>query len=219
MSEVKDITGHVSGYLTVEKLDRVENGGSNWWCRCKCAALISIRGDCLKDGNTRSCGCLKKELIIQRLTTHGLTGHPLHDVWTAMKLRCNLESNEFFHNYGGRGVTVCKEWMDSFQVFYDWALNSGYKKGLSIDRIDNNGNYCPENCRWVSHKINNRNKRTNRLITYKGETKIVTVWAEFLNMPPSVLMHRLNQYKWSVEKAIETPYKPKGPYNIKKKKV
>jgi hypothetical protein len=217
---MKDITGQRFGKLVVLKVDHLDLRRRSWWwhCKCDCGSTCIIDGHSLRSGNTQSCGCLRLERLSEKLFVHGKSKDPLYDVWIALKARCLDSNNTNFVHYGGRGITVCDDWLE-FVPFQDWALDSGYKKGLSIDRIDNNKGYYPENCRWVSHKVNNRNKRNNHLVTYKGETKIVTVWAESLNMPPSVLMHRLNQYKWSVEKAIETPYKPKGPYNIKKKKV
>jgi hypothetical protein len=150
------------------------------------------------------------------MTLHGKSKDPLYDVWIALKARCLDVNNISFSSYGGRGITVCDEWL-KFIPFQEWALSHGYKRGLSIDRIDNNKGYYPENCRWVSHSVNNRNKRNNRLITYKGETKTVAAWAEYMKVPYAILSHRLNQYRWSEEKAIETPYKAKGPYNIKEK--
>jgi hypothetical protein len=146
--------------------------------------------------------------VIKRQTTHGLTGHPLHDVWTALKQRCNTESNEFFYNYGGRGITVCVEWLD-FYTFKKWALANGFKEDLYLDRIDNNEGYSPNNCRWVSAILSNRNTRKNRFITYRGETLCLAEWAERLDIPAKRLSARLTKLNWAEKRALETPYIPR----------
>jgi len=130
-----------------------------------------------------------------------------------MKRRCYLETDPGYSNYGGRGITVCGQWRDDFaQFFKDMGPRP---KGCSLDRIDNNQGYSPENCRWASTKQQANNKRTNRPITFKGKTQTITQWAEQLSMDPQTLFRRLGKYKWSVEKSLETPVKIRKS-NLKK---
>lgn len=137
---------------------------------------------------------------------HGLRGHPLYYTWNMMRQRCCNPNNKTYPNYGGRGISVCDEW-SSFKVFYDWSILNGWKPGLSIDRIDNDGNYCPENCRWVDRYVQANNTSTNRFITYKGKTQTEAQWAKELGMSKYTLSSRLNLRGWSVERAFETPVK------------
>lgn len=129
---------------------------------------------------------------------------PLYHIWEGMKSRCFNSNAKNYGFYGGRGITVCEEWANSFEVFHKWALENGYENDLTIDRIDNNGNYCPENCRWVTRQVQQRNLRSNVSITYGNRTMCVAEWAECFNIPYNVLWERLNN-KWSVERALTTP--------------
>ena len=129
----------------------------------------------------------------------------LYDIWVNMKQRCFNQNDQAYQNYGGRGIAVCDEWKDDFQAFYDWSVSNGYQDGLSIDRINNDGNYSPENCRWTDRNVQNRNRRNNHKITYNGVTKTVVEWAEEKNIPYELLLNRLNKLGWSVERALTTP--------------
>ena len=135
----------------------------------------------------------------------GLRGHRLYPIWSGMKDRCLNKNNKRYSSYGGRGIEVCKEWQQSFRAFLRWAMANGYEEGLSIDRIDNDGNYCPENCRWATAKEQANNKRWNHLITYNGKTQTMKEWAEELGIKLSTLSQRINSYRWSDEKALTTP--------------
>jgi hypothetical protein len=132
----------------------------------------------------------------------------LYVIWCHMIERCENEHSERFADYGGRGIRVCEEWKD-FVSFRDWALNNGYSKSLTIDRIDNDGNYEPGNCKWSSVKDQCNNRRTNHLLTYKGRTQTMTQWAEELGMNPGTFKYRI-YLGWSVERAIETPVVKRG---------
>lgn len=124
-----------------------------------------------------------------------------------MKSRCYNKNDKRYKDYGGRGIIVCDEWLDKengFMNFYQWAMASGYKDNLTIDRIDNNGNYKPNNCRWATDKEQSRNRRSNHLIKYKNETHCIAEWAEKLNIKQTVLIQRIYTYKWSIEKALTT---------------
>ena len=128
----------------------------------------------------------------------------LYRTFSAMVDRCRCKTTTGYKNYGGRGIKVCDEWVGNYMAFVEWSLANGYKEGLELDRIDVNGNYCPENCRWITHKQNNNNKRYNRLLTYNGETHTMAEWAEILNIKFPTLSYRV-QSGWSDEKALTTP--------------
>lgn len=130
--------------------------------RCECGKEFKTQTRKVKNGTTQSCGCLQKKKAKEYQTTHGLSGHPLYKVWKQMRARCNSKSNKSYQYYGGRGIKVCKEWDTSFDNFYVWAYGSGYTFGLTIDRKDNDGNYEPSNCRWVTQEVQARNTRELR---------------------------------------------------------
>lgn len=178
-----------------------------WECLCDCGKTTIVAGVNLKSGRTKSCGCFKLEGLIQRSTSHNQRHTLLYDVWKTMKQRCGNPKNRGYHNYGGRGICVCDEWKSNFQSFYDWSMDNGYKQGLTIDRIDVNGNYCPENCRWVDRRVQANNMRVNRMITYNGETDTLANWSRRLNINYYTLEQRLNKFHWPVEKAFIPPAK------------
>ena len=128
-----------------------------------------------------------------------------------MRRRCNKETDRRFKDYGGRGITVCKEW-DKFEAFQKWSIENGYNDNLSIDRIDTNGNYEPSNCKWSTTKEQNNNKRNNRILEYNGEAHNVTEWAAILGMSAHTIFSRLDLMGWSVEKALSTPLKRVSNY-------
>lgn len=199
----KDITGKKFGRLTAIKFDHVKRDKTSgrprhyWLFRCDCGKVAVLKKENVMVGHTQSCGCYHKESI----TTHGFSGTSLFNILHDMKGRCLNKNNEAYKNYGGRGITICDAWLNSSESFYTWAIENGYKKGLTIDRIDNNGNYCPENCRWVTRKEQNKNTRRNWLITYNEETRCLSDWASIYNIKKNTLKGRL-QRGWSIEKAF-----------------
>ena len=142
---------------------------------------------------------------------HGLHGTRIYNIFNGMKGRCYCKEHFAYESYGGRGITVCDEWRNSFQAFYDWAMSNGYRDDLTLDRINNDGNYEPLNCRWITMKEQCSNRRNNHLLTYKGETKTLTEWAELYGKSYVALFMRLKR-GWSIEKAIETPLRGGGNY-------
>ena len=179
MGKVIDLTGQKFGRLTViERADvRSHRREIVWRCVCDCGNMKDIPGYSLRSGMTSSCGCWKSEVLANfkiRSTTHGLYHHPLHGIWNGMKIRCYDKNRKQYKNYGGRGIEVCDEWKNDFKAFYDWAMANGYQKGLSIDRIDNDGDYCPENCRWADNFTQANNSRQCHYIQYDGRTHMAS---------------------------------------------
>ena len=136
-----------------------------------------------------------------RNTKHGQSKTRLYATWQNMKNRCYYEGFIEFDRYGGRGIEVCQEWRDNFVPFYEWAMASGYAEGLTLDRIDNDGNYCPENCRWLTKKAQQNNRSNNRYLTYNGKTQSVAQWAEELGVCAKTIRTRISR-GWSIEKAL-----------------
>ena len=202
-----DITGKKFGMLTVlRRLKEKVKGHTVWECLCDCGNKTIVPAYRLTSGNTKSCGCLHKLTLLERNTTHNMSYERLYIIWAGMNKRCKNPNCASYVRYGARGICVCDEWT-SFEPFRDWAFANGYAEDLSIDRIDNNGNYCPENCRWVDKKTQCRNKGNNKLITFNGVTKPLSSWAEDLGMSIQTLASRL--YTHTVEDALTMPYQPK----------
>lgn len=184
-----------------------------WNCKCDCGNEKVVSSHSLRSGHVVSCGCYKEEVDHTRCMTHGATlnGKPtrLYKVWDGMKARCYNPNKAYYSIYGGRGITMCDEWHYSFEKFRDWALANGYKDGLTIDRINNDGNYCPENCRWATVSQQNNNKSTNHYLTYNGETKTIMQWAEATGFPFHAILARVKK-GMSAEYALLTPLRTKG---------
>lgn len=175
-----DLTGQRFGRLTViRRCGTSKDGQKVYECRCDCGNIRQIRSGNLRNAHTISCGCLAREKTVQRnrdAAKHGGCGTRLYGIWLDMRQRCSWEDSINWHLYGGRGIKVCDEWQDSFESFRDWSLENGYNEERTIDRIDVNGNYCPENCRWATLDEQNNNKRNCVYVTINGITKTVTEW-------------------------------------------
>lgn len=206
MSKLIDLTGQRFGRLVViESVGRSKYRYGLWRCKCDCGNEVIVATNLLHRGKTQSCGCYK----IDKNTTHGQSGTRLYWIWGGMINRCTNSTMHNYNNYGGRGITVCDEWR-TFEPFYEWAITNGYREDLTIDRIDTNGNYCPENCRWATPKQQANNKRNNRLLTLNGITHTMTEWSEITGLSVTCICLRLDRYRWSVEDALTKPSKYKG---------
>ena len=162
--KTKEMVGQKFGRLTVVQREGTSsNGCATWRCRCECGNEVVVTGGNLRSGNTTSCGCFFKEMVASNntksKTTHGKTNTRLHTIWSDMKQRCGNPKDHFYYIYGGRGISVCDEWKNDFQAFYDWAIHNGYRDDLTIDRKNNDQGYCPDNCRWATWKEQANNKR------------------------------------------------------------
>lgn len=200
MGKAKDLSGMRFGKLTaVEQCGRSSDGRLLWLCVCDCGNKTLVSSSHLLNGNTKSCGCL--------VTKHGKSKTRLHKIWDNMKGRC---ANGVDTNYGGKGITICREWKDDFQAFYDWAMANGYEEHLTIDRKNNDKGYSPENCRWATVTEQNNNTRRNHFLTYNGKTQTISQWAKETGINREALYSRINKQKWSIERALTTPRKKRG---------
>ncbi len=200
----KDYTGKRFGRLVVIKRIAKKREKTKYLCECDCGNKHVVAGSCLTNRQSRSCGCLKRQLIIKKNTTHGMTGTSEHYIWKAMKDRCGNEKNKCFKDYGGRGITVCARWLSSFENFYS-DMGPKPSSNYSIDRKDNDGDYSPENCRWATKKEQTRNARSNHNITFNGHTHCIAEWAEKQGMNYQTLRQRIAKYGWSIERALTEP--------------
>ena len=240
-----------------EELSRIKKKAM-WECKCSCGSkkiIVGAGGD-IRNGKLRSCGCLKAKTNINHCGTHGESGTRLYRIWCGMRQRCNNPNHKNYDIYGGRGIRVCDDWND-YEIFRNWAMSNGYSDKLTIDRIDVNGNYEPNNCRWVDFVVQSNNRSNNHIVKYgdefitvaelakmtnnkyntvstrinhlnysvedcvnievgksekgkryiefNGKRQTVTDWARELNMSPETLFSRLNDSKWSIEKALTEP--------------
>lgn len=217
MGNYKDLTNEKFGRLVVLKyLYTNERRSAVWLCKCDCGNIVEKDAMSLKCKTMKSCGCLKRENTSKLgkskysdRTTHGKTHTRLYNVWCGMKQRCYNIKSKKYSIYGARGIKVCEEWKNDFMSFYNWAMANGYDGTAeygkcTIDRINVNGNYEPNNCRWITYKEQANNRRNNTILNYNGETHNITEWSNILNLNRKTIKHRLKK-GWAVEKTLSTP--------------
>ena len=215
MLKHQDLTGQKFGLLTVIKLDhtvqkfnekRQKNGILYFYkCICECGQEKIVNGYYLMSNKVKSCGCLKHK---GTNFSHRLGRPDTYSHWSNIKTRCFNKNNKKYKSYGGRGITVCKEWLD-FKNFHYWAINNGYKKGLSIERIDVNGNYEPDNCKWIPMEQQSKNRRCVINYSLNGKKMNINEWTKFLGCGKETIRERIKR-GWTIEKALTTPIKKKG---------
>lgn len=199
----------------IEEIPERKNGGKVYKCLCDCGNYTDVRGSFLRNGKTKSCGCL----MIDTNTKHGKYGTRIYNIYYGIIQRCyNTNDKDHYPRYGGRGIKVCDEWLNDFMKFYNWAMDNGYNDNSTIDRINNNGNYEPNNCRWVTTYEQNKNRSNSILVHYKNETKSITEWIKELKLtiPYITINKRLLKYGYSVEEAF---YEPTHQYKTKEKAI
>jgi len=207
-----DLTGQRFGKLVAISIEKKSDSSTRtyWNCVCDCGGKRVVSNDHLRSGDVTDCGCARKH--VSRWSKHNMYNSRLYGIWSLMKERCCNPKRKEYPNYGGRGICVCEEWKEA-KNFIEWSLNNGYSDELTIDRIDNNGNYCPKNCRWISRKEQMQNRRNNHYISFEGKTLTLTQLAKENGLTYSQLYKRL-KLGWTLEKAISEPihyqYSKKG---------
>ena len=196
----QDLTGQRFGKLLVQRYAGRKKRTA-WQCLCDCGNTRVVMSFNLKSGHTRSCRCILDDMTIN--VTHGKTRSPEWTAWVNMNQRCHQAAYRYYGEYGGRGITVCDDWRNSFSSFLS-DMGEKPSAAHSIDRIDNNGNYCPENCRWATRHEQARNTRRNRLLTLNGETMCLAEWVDRVGIHQKTITGRLNR-GWSDERALTTP--------------
>lgn len=207
MKTITDITGNVYGRLTVVSFAGYTDTKKpipQWHCECECGSTATVAGIRLRNGVTKSCGCLRVETAKRRSTKHGMKGTRAYEIWQGMKNRTTNPNNSHYQSYGGRGIKVCDEWLNSFETFL--ADMGEPPEGMSIDRIDNDGDYSKGNCQWATSHEQSRNRSDNVYLTANGETKIISDWAAGIGCTVNAIKKRLDR-GWPVEAAVSiAPY-------------
>lgn len=210
MGKLIDLTGQKFGRLTVIEKAESKGKSSYWLCKCDCGNYVSVKSWSLRSGRTKSCGCLNNELreqFVKSLVKHGDAKRKgrskLYGVWGSMMRRTRNENDPAYKNYGGRGIFVCDDWQ-KYENFRDWALENGYKEGLTIERIDVNKGYCPENCCWIPKGKQSNNTRRTIVIEFNGKKQNLAEWSMETGIAYTTLFNRIKK-GWSVEDALTTP--------------
>ena len=199
LKKIIDMTGkRFSRLLVLRQADR-KNGKVHWLCKCDCGKETIVHGTKLRNGHTKSCGCLQKDTISEIRKTHGHSRTPLYVRWTGIKQRCLNENHTSYNRYGGKGIHICEQWLD-YEVFKEWAERNNYKPELELDRIDNSKGYNPENCRWVSKKMNSQNRDSKVMLSENTLTVTIKRLAKENSLTYTCLMSRYYRLK---EKGLE----------------
>lgn len=203
-----EVIGKKFNMLTVISQEPTVKYVKKFKCLCDCGKYTVVEKSRLINGVTKSCGCLTKKAVSERTKIHGDNTSKgqtrLYRIWHNMKQRCTNPNAHNYKRYGGRGITFCKEW-EEYINFKEWAINNGYDDNLFLDRQNNSGPYCPENCRWVTSDVQMNNTRKNVFVEYKGEKLTIAQLAKKYNLKYSTLQTRIQKLGYSVEKAVETP--------------
>ena len=208
----KDHTGEVYGNTKVIDFSHIDNGGNAYWnCMCgQCKKIYTTSIHNLKRAKHPICEKCRLENARKSHTTHGKSDDRLFTIWMNMKARCYRKTSKDYPNYGGRGIKICDEWINNFQEFYDWAIKNGYSDELTIDRIDVNGNYEPDNCRWATREEQENNKRNSVYYEIDGVKHTISKWADLYNMPKELVRTRVKR-GMNIKKALTYPkQKPFG---------
>lgn len=207
MSKIKDLTGKKFGMIEVVKLDKIENRRTYWLCKCGCGKTFVRRSDIIQNKQIKSCGCYQKEnnkiIGVKHGDSRRNNVNPIYHIWQGMKDRCYNKNNPNSIHWLGRGIKVCNEWKNNYLSFKKWALENGYKKGLSLDRIDVNGNYEPTNCRWVTIEQQNKNTTRTKHITYKNKIYTVPEFASLFDVHPETVRYWLYRKNKTLKEFIE----------------
>lgn len=194
---VHDLTGQKFGLLTVIGIKDTDTKKTYWVCQCDCGNMKEVRSDSLLCGAIKSCGCLKRKqdkINLTRNHRHKMSGTRIYQAWQGMKARCYNPHEPRYDRWGGRGITVCDEWKNSFEAFYEWAMANGYQDNLTIDRIDNDGNYEPNNCRWATQREQSRNRCSNINIRIGNSTRTLVEWCEIFCVDYKSVNQRYKKY-------------------------
>jgi len=198
----KDISGQRFGRLVVLRRNgRASHGAAAWLCRCDCGREVTVSAPSLRQGDTKSCGCYHSERVIESHATHRMSNSQMYKTWRTMKARCENPAATGYSRYGGRGIYVCERWQ-SFQNFY--ADMGDAPPGMTLERIDNDGPYCPENVRWASRKEQVRNTRRTVLVAHNGQTRTLSEWCEDLGIDRHLAYDRLKR-GWASERVFANP--------------
>jgi len=202
MSKIVDMVGERHGRLTVLSREPNSNSGkAKWLCICECERYKVVSRSDLISKKITSCGCYRKEtasLSGKSCATHGDTNTRLHRIWCGMKQRANYQNGKQYDRYGGRGISICDEWASDYTAFKHWALQSGYADKLTIDRINNDGDYAPNNCKWSTYKEQENNRCNNTIIEVAGETHTLSEWSDISGISAATLSFRL-KHGWQLE--------------------
>jgi hypothetical protein len=206
MARDKISIGQKFGKLTVlAKGSRSGEQSFKWECICECGNKTFSRGDHLKSGRSNSCGCMRhitRRQMVENSYGFKIRKHGLYSVWMSMKQRCTDPNCISYKYYGGRGITVCNEWAESYESFYEWSTSNGWAPGLQIDRKQVNGSYCPENCRYVTPQINSNNRRSNVIVNLSGVDMTLSQACHKLGLKPNIIGQRMRRDKMDFQKAI-----------------
>lgn len=194
MGIVKNMVGYqFNGCEVLKRSGTNSDNRAKWLCKCRCGNKFETTGKCIRNGDSQSCGCYRKEVTKKRgkkNATHGDTNTRLYHIYRGMKARCYYTESQNYEKYGGKGIKICKEWLDDFTIFKKWALDNGYTENLSIDRINNERNYEPDNCRWADHKIQTRNRSITKRAMFQGDLMTLGEIVEKTGLSYSTINYR-----------------------------